>query len=134
MIEREVMRDESAERVRLACWFWRLAKTNFQKPVPLLDVKGAIVNCSYKSLSGLLPMKDLAGVKRLLQIKIRRGNSDKMHEQTFNAQRSTSNAQCLRNLHSRIRLALTTASVANYAPAWTDDSRSIPQFFSSTSF
>src|SRR5439155_24690999 len=93
MIEREVMRDESGERVRLACWFWRLAKTNFQKPVPLLDVKGAIVNCSYKSLSGLLPMKDLAGVKRLLQIKIRRGNSDKMHEQTFNAQRSTLNVQ-----------------------------------------
>jgi hypothetical protein len=37
------------------------------------------------------------------------------------------------NLCSWIRLALTTASVANYAPKWTRDSRSIPQFFSPTS-
>jgi hypothetical protein len=51
-----------------------------------------------------------------------------MHEQTFNAQRSTSNAQCLRNLHSWIRLALTTVSVANYASPWTAGWQSIARF------
>ena len=35
---------------------------------------------SYKSGAGLFPMKNLTGVKRLLQIEIRRGNRNHIRE------------------------------------------------------
>ena len=46
---------------------------------PLLDTDRAISNCSPKSVADFLPMKDLAGVKRLLQIKIRRCDFCQFH-------------------------------------------------------
>src|SRR5437870_6623904 len=79
MIEREVVRDESWERARLACWFWRLAKTNFQKLIALLDVNGGIAYCSHKSVSAFFPMKDLTRIQRHRQIEIRCGNFSEFH-------------------------------------------------------
>jgi hypothetical protein len=61
----------------------------------LLDVNGTVANCPRKSVPDLFPMKNLPGIKRLLQIKTGYGTLGEVHQQTSNAQRSTSNAQCL---------------------------------------
>ena len=95
MIEREVISDNSGERTRLACGFWRLAKTNFYDLATLLDVNRQIANRPHKSIAGFFPMKDLSRVERHRQIKIRRRNLHQLHKQTFNVQRSTFNTQYL---------------------------------------
>ena len=59
MIEREVTCNNSGERTRLAWWFWRPAKTNFQKFATLLEIKRTITNRSNRSIADLLPMKHL---------------------------------------------------------------------------
>src|SRR5438093_6715053 len=79
MIQREIMRNNSGERTRLACWFSRLAKTDFQNIVVLLHTRRDIPNRSHKSVAGLFPMKDLAGIKRHRQIEIWCGNFNELH-------------------------------------------------------
>src|SRR5439155_15172696 len=95
MIETKIMCDDSGEPARLACWFWRPAKTNFQNIVVLLCVNHVLPDGSHKPVADLLPMKDLPGIKCHHEVEIRRGKLCEIHEQTFNAQRSTSNAQYL---------------------------------------
>src|SRR5216117_2542406 len=58
MIERKIMRDDSGEHTRLACWFWRPAKTNFQNIVVLLCVNRVLPDGSRKSVTSLFPMKN----------------------------------------------------------------------------
>jgi hypothetical protein len=48
-----------------------VTKSGFQYVAVLFDVKGLLANRPGKSVVDFLPMKDLAGVKRLLQIEIR---------------------------------------------------------------
>jgi hypothetical protein len=80
MIERKIMRDNSGEHTRLACWFWRPAKTNFQKIVLLLRINRVIPNRSDKAVARLFPMKNLPGIKRHCEIEIRRANRDHIRE------------------------------------------------------
>ena len=70
VIEREIMRDNSGERTPLACWLRRRAATNFRNVFFLFHVHRQIANRPQKSLVGLLPMKDLAGIKRHRQIEV----------------------------------------------------------------
>jgi hypothetical protein len=80
MIQREVTLDYSGEHTRLACWFWRPAKTNFQKFAALLEIKRTIPNRPDKSVADLLPMKHLPGIKCLLQVEITCANFDHVRE------------------------------------------------------
>src|SRR6478736_3441603 len=50
MIQGTVTRDNSGERTRLACRFWRPAKTNFQSTTALFDIHRQIANRSDKSV------------------------------------------------------------------------------------
>src|SRR4051794_35563957 len=96
MIQRKIMRNNSGEHTRSACWFWRPAKTNFEDIV-LLRVNRILSDGSHKSGASPLPMKHLAGIERLLEIEIRCVNFNGAHEQTSNAQRSTSNIELQKN-------------------------------------
>jgi len=58
--------------MRLACWFWRPAKSNFQNIVFFLYVRCNVGDGSCKSAARLFPMKNLAGIKCHPQIKIGR--------------------------------------------------------------
>ena len=51
-----------------------------QRVAALLDINSAITNRSHKSVTGILPMKHLAGIKRLLEIEIRRKNFNHGYE------------------------------------------------------
>ena len=60
VIQREIPRDDSGERVPLACWLRRSVAANFQYVVGLLHEDGTIPNRTHKAAAAFLPMKDLA--------------------------------------------------------------------------
>jgi len=68
MIEREVTRNDLGSRARLACWFRRLAKTNFQNVPALLHVNRAIANHPVKTVADFFPVKYLAGIQGHSQV------------------------------------------------------------------
>ena len=68
MIEREIISNQLAAAAR-----------DEQLIPTLLHVSGAIANRAAKSMAGLHPVKHLAGVERLLEIKIRSRNLGQFH-------------------------------------------------------